>query len=224
MEAPTVAGSVTAGITIGSLSFNSISLIFLIYWTLGDDTADEIDIELIGGDSNHWQTNVYSPSPKDKQPLWGVFGEKHSVGSSSVAQLHNYTIDWNMDRIIWSVDGRSVRTLKPGELPANWNSSCQCWNRSRKHPHQWDITLSNSRVTDPIRNLGCFKSRRHESVGEGADQLGQSTWPYHSNGSPNFCRVQLDLYFLILCSLKLSWKCHDYQRRLHLKMQIQNNL
>ena len=77
---------------------------------------DEIDVELVCGDPTHWQTNVYAPSPKDTQPLWGVFGQTHSVGhDSSIQSLHNYTIDWSEDRIIWSVDGHSVRTLTPRE-------------------------------------------------------------------------------------------------------------
>ena len=78
------------------------------------DSHDEIDIELVGGDPRHWQSNVYAPSSKDLQPLWGVFGQIEDVGgASSIASLHTYTIDWTPERIIWGVDGHEVRRLTP---------------------------------------------------------------------------------------------------------------
>ncbi|KAI9063834.1 glycoside hydrolase family 16 protein [Trametes sanguinea] len=77
------------------------------------DQHDEIDIELVGGDPKHWQTNVFAPSPRDDQPLYGVFGEidDYPHGQKSVEATHSYTIDWNEDRVQWSVDGAVVRTL-----------------------------------------------------------------------------------------------------------------
>lgn len=76
------------------------------------DERDEMDIELLGGDEKHWQTNVFAPSPEDERPHYGVFNSVEDV--SSVAEFHSYKIDWNEDRIIWSVDGSVVRTLTPG--------------------------------------------------------------------------------------------------------------
>ena len=77
-------------------------------------------MELLGGDLKHWQTNVYAPSPKDTQPLWGVFGKVHDVTKPpSVVEFHNYTIDWNEERIVWSVDGKATRTLKASETNIN---------------------------------------------------------------------------------------------------------
>jgi beta-glucanase (GH16 family) len=79
------------------------------------DTHDEIDIELLGGDPDHWQTNIYGPSKAGAQPLWGVFGEIEDVPkSSNVQAFHTYTVDWNQERIAWSVDGKLARTLTPG--------------------------------------------------------------------------------------------------------------
>ncbi|KAI0342971.1 concanavalin A-like lectin/glucanase [Trametopsis cervina] len=99
--APPVAGIVTAAILLA-------------------DQHDEIDIELLGGDPKHWQTNIFAASPKDKEPLWGVFGEIQDFTNwkSSVSYTHNYTIDWNADRIIWSVDGSAVRTLHRCQCPS----------------------------------------------------------------------------------------------------------
>ncbi|KAF8519666.1 glycoside hydrolase family 16 protein [Gautieria morchelliformis] len=85
------------------------------------DEHDEIDIEMIGGDADHWQSNVYAPSPSDTQPLWGVFGKIQDLprSPSTIASVHAYTIDWNADRIIWSVDGIVVRTLEPHQTRKN---------------------------------------------------------------------------------------------------------
>ena len=77
------------------------------------DGHDEIDVEILGSDKDHFQSNVYAPSPTDKQPLWGVFGKMEDVQGSDISAPHNYTIDWTSERIQWSVDGTVVRTLKP---------------------------------------------------------------------------------------------------------------
>jgi len=102
--APEVAGSVTAAILIAAAR----------------DSHDEIDVELLGGDPSHWQTNVFTMSPQDKEPLYGIFGgiERYPK-KSTISKAHNYTIDWNTDRIIWSVDGDEVRTLKKDETRVN---------------------------------------------------------------------------------------------------------
>lgn len=81
------------------------------------DQGDEVDVELLGGDPAHWQTNVYAPSPRDKGPLWGVFGEIEDYPTGSVKQDHKYTVDWNAERIVWSVDGQAVRTVTKSESP-----------------------------------------------------------------------------------------------------------
>ena len=77
---------------------------------------DEIDIELVGGDPNHWQTNVFAPAPHEKQPLYTTFGATHNYARSakSVSALHSYTIDWSPEQIVWRVDGTEVRTLRKG--------------------------------------------------------------------------------------------------------------
>ncbi|PCH44069.1 glycoside hydrolase family 16 protein [Wolfiporia cocos MD-104 SS10] len=98
---PTIPGVVTAAILIA-------------------DQHDEIDVELLGGDPTHWQTNVYAPSPKDSQPLWGVFGEiEDYTKGGTVSQAHEYTVDWNEERIVWSVDGVVMRTLKKDQTQEN---------------------------------------------------------------------------------------------------------
>ncbi|THH21316.1 hypothetical protein EUX98_g8407 [Antrodiella citrinella] len=56
-------------------------------------------ILIAAGNDNHDEVD-------EKIPLFGVFGgiEKYP-NKSSISKAHNYTIDWNAERIIWSVDG-----------------------------------------------------------------------------------------------------------------------
>ncbi|KAI0070047.1 glycoside hydrolase [Panus rudis PR-1116 ss-1] len=102
LEGPAVAGAVTAAILI-------------------EPDHDEIDIELLGGDPEHWQSNVFTMGPKDQEPLYGVFGglENYPQKPKRVDEVHRYTIDWNADRIIWSVDDTPVRTLRREETRKN---------------------------------------------------------------------------------------------------------
>ncbi|KAJ8489980.1 hypothetical protein ONZ51_g2573 [Trametes cubensis] len=99
---PSVAGVVAAAILIA-------------------DQHDEIDVELVGGDPQHWQTNVFAPAPHDDQPLYGVFGEieDYPRGPKSVDETHSYTIDWNTERVQWSVDNATVRTLRRDDTKKN---------------------------------------------------------------------------------------------------------
>ncbi|KAH9941497.1 concanavalin A-like lectin/glucanase domain-containing protein [Amylocystis lapponica] len=107
LSAPAVPGIVTAAILIA-------------------DETDEIDVELVGGDPKHWQTNVFASSPKDKQPLWGVFGEiEDYANKGTVEEEHAYAVDWNDERIIWSVDGEEVRTLHKGTHPHLKQNGCR---------------------------------------------------------------------------------------------------
>ncbi|KAI8974592.1 concanavalin A-like lectin/glucanase [Trametes punicea] len=102
LAGPAVPGVVTAAILIA-------------------DEHDEIDIELVGGDPKHWQTNVFAPAPHDDQPLYGVFGEieDYPHSQNSVNKTHAYTIDWNEERVQWSVDGTEVRTLRKADTKKN---------------------------------------------------------------------------------------------------------
>lgn len=112
LAAPVVPGVVTAAIFIGTLIIS-----FRLLLTSSDvaDEGDEVDVELLGGDPSHWQTNVYAPSPSDNGPLWGVFGEIEGFSSGTIKQSREYTVDWNAERIMWSVDGQAVRTVTKGQ-------------------------------------------------------------------------------------------------------------
>lgn len=118
MSCPLVAGVVTAVILIGSFLALLQPLPARLTFSIAHE-RDEIDIELLGGDPAHWQTNVFAPSPRDTQPLWGVFGSVEDVpagtmSDASIHDFHKYSIDWSADRIVWAVDGKTVRTLPRG--------------------------------------------------------------------------------------------------------------
>ncbi|KDQ50393.1 glycoside hydrolase family 16 protein [Jaapia argillacea MUCL 33604] len=97
LYAPIYAGVVTAAILIA-------------------DQGDEIDIELLGSHPSHFQTNIFAPQPTDHGPLYGVFSSTDDLPSgdsgSGIQVMHSYSIDWNAERIIWSVDGKEIRTLR----------------------------------------------------------------------------------------------------------------
>ncbi|KAJ7091321.1 glycoside hydrolase family 16 protein [Mycena belliarum] len=99
MSAPTVAGVITAAILIG------------------DSSSDEIDVELVCGEPNSWQTNLFVPDPRNAKPEYGVFSSKEGV--NNIAALHAYSIDVSAERIVWSLDGRVVRTLPKDQCTKN---------------------------------------------------------------------------------------------------------
>lgn len=116
VSSPVVAGVVTAVILIGKHAHSISGHKPQPSHPFIADEHDEIDIEMLGGDPSHWQTNVFVPAPKDKEPLYGVFGSIEDVPGAkpSIQDFHQYTIDWDAKKIEWSVDGKTVRTLKKG--------------------------------------------------------------------------------------------------------------
>jgi beta-glucanase (GH16 family) len=77
---------------------------------LESDDLDEIDWEWLGSDDAHVQTNFFGKgdvSTYDRSTTVAV--------STPIESWHTYTIDWNADRIIWSIDNNPVRTLTYGD-------------------------------------------------------------------------------------------------------------
>ncbi|KAK9371141.1 concanavalin A-like lectin/glucanase domain-containing protein [Lipomyces kononenkoae] len=73
---------------------------------LMSDDNDEIDIEWLGGDPYHVQSNFFSK---------GEVGNYDRGAMSNVANpqssFHTYTIDWNRDSTTWYIDGAVTRVL-----------------------------------------------------------------------------------------------------------------
>ncbi|KAM7187101.1 Concanavalin A-like lectin/glucanase domain containing protein, partial [Rhypophila sp. PSN 637] len=103
------------------------------------DTLDEIDFELLGGAPHRWlvQSNYFGKGET------GLFenGETHYLphhlpSSATTGQVHNYTVDWDRDKIVWFIDGVQVRRLdrhqaRPVSLVPGWDNFPQTPARVR---------------------------------------------------------------------------------------------
>ncbi|KAJ5682905.1 glycosidase crf1 [Penicillium macrosclerotiorum] len=70
------------------------------------DDLDEIDWEALGGDTTTIETNYFGKGDTTTydRDTWPAVSNPQTT-------FHTYTVDWNKDRIIWSIDGNAVRTL-----------------------------------------------------------------------------------------------------------------
>ena len=69
------------------------------------DALDEIDWEWIGGNSTHVQTNYFAKGAADfKNAIWAPVDNPQD-------NWHNYTVNWQQDKIEWYIDTQIVRTL-----------------------------------------------------------------------------------------------------------------
>ena len=68
---------------------------------------DEVDIEWIGGNNTHWQSNYFGKGNTTSydRAIWHPIYDPQNV-------WHNYTVDWTKERIEWWVDDDLIRTLK----------------------------------------------------------------------------------------------------------------
>ncbi|ESK94854.1 cell wall glucanase [Moniliophthora roreri MCA 2997] len=108
IQTATEPGSVTAMILVDAM--NS-----------GDQVqGDEIDLEFLSSHLTTWQTNMFSPKPEDSSPHYGMFNGKHHLPKgSSTAEVHSYSIARDEDKIVWSIDGINVRTLRREDCYVN---------------------------------------------------------------------------------------------------------
>lgn len=121
----------------------------------GDDSQDEIDIEILGGKPKEWQTNVFVPTPKNPGPMYNVFSSTESI-DGSITTLHSYSVDLNSDRIVWSVDGKIARTLTKGVSVSNDLPALRyLYVFQRTNTQKWGIALSNTLSTPSTGYLGC---------------------------------------------------------------------
>jgi beta-glucanase (GH16 family) len=72
------------------------------------DTLDEIDWEFLGGDSGTVQTNYFGHADTSEYNREQTFSTPDNQ-----ADFHTYAVDWTADRIVWQIDGSTVRTLTP---------------------------------------------------------------------------------------------------------------
>ncbi|KAL6714618.1 transglycosylase [Lecanora helva] len=75
---------------------------------LQSDDLDEIDFEWLGYDDGNVQTNFFGKGDTTS------YNRGSSVpASGNHDSFHTYAIDWTANQIVWSVNGKTVRTLTP---------------------------------------------------------------------------------------------------------------
>lgn len=78
------------------------------------DDLDEIDWEFRGGITDSVQTNYFGKG------YTGTYNRSTTVTvASPQAQFHTYAVDWSKEALIWSIDGKAIRTLKASEADGN---------------------------------------------------------------------------------------------------------
>ncbi|KAM9907554.1 hypothetical protein OXX69_006388 [Metschnikowia pulcherrima] len=98
------------GATIKSSRDRGVIAAFITF----SDVQDEIDFEFLGYNLTFPQNNYYSK---------GILNYSNTGDfevSNTFENWHYYEMDWQEDKIIWSVDGKEVRTL---ERDLTWNST-----------------------------------------------------------------------------------------------------
>ena len=99
------------------------------------DDLDEVDWEFSGNNfaqgSGHVQTNYFGK---------GIYGNWDRGTLPAVADptadFHTYTLDWSPTRLIWSVDGNTIRTLQASDCDQSTHQFPQ--TPSRLHLGVWD--------------------------------------------------------------------------------------
>ena len=102
------------------LTCNSISYKQWLTISFLSDVQDEIDFEFVGKDLATAQTNIYW------QAL-AYYGNSANITNltDTFENWHTYTVDWQPDQIIWSVDGVVGRTKTRA---STWNSTSGLYN------------------------------------------------------------------------------------------------
>lgn len=81
---------------------------------LESDDLDEIDMEWLGSNPDEMQSNYFGKGLTTDYNR----GQFHAVQGTQ-ARWVTYAVDWTKDRIVWAVDGRSVRELKQQDAEPN---------------------------------------------------------------------------------------------------------
>ncbi|OAX81861.1 hypothetical protein ACJ72_03798 [Emergomyces africanus] len=81
---------------------------------LQSECGDEVDLEWIGGDNMQVQTNYFAKRKPDHTR--GAFHP--NPGNQN--NFRTYSIDWDSERIIWKIDGATIRVAKSVDSAGNY--------------------------------------------------------------------------------------------------------
>lgn len=88
---------------------------------LQSDTLDEIDWEWLGAANDEVQSNYFGKGQTTTYDRAAV----HAV-TDSQNQFHTYTVDWTNERIVWQIDGQTVRVLEESDAHGQFpQTPCQ---------------------------------------------------------------------------------------------------
>lgn len=88
---------------------------------LQSDTLDEIDWEWLGAANDEVQSNYFGQGQTTSYDRAAV----HAADDSQ-NDFHTYTIDWTNERIVWQINGETVRVLEEGDAHGQFpQSPCQ---------------------------------------------------------------------------------------------------
>jgi beta-glucanase (GH16 family) len=93
------------------------------FWMLGENVRSagwpqcgEIDVmEIVGANPNRAHGTLHGPGYSGT----GGIGRSHPLpaGATYDAAYHVFAVDWEPDRIVWSIDGVAYHTVTPATLP-----------------------------------------------------------------------------------------------------------
>ena len=83
---------------------------------LESDDLDEVDWELMGGNTTHAETNYFGKGNTTSFDR-AIYYPTHEPQKN----FHNYTINWTKEKLEWFIDGALVRTLKYDEANGGLN-------------------------------------------------------------------------------------------------------
>lgn len=80
------------------------------------DDLDEIDWEIMGGNTTYIENNYYGKGNQSER------NAKYFPATKGAPQddFHNYTVDWTQDRLQWWFDGEMIRELTPDDAGGNY--------------------------------------------------------------------------------------------------------
>jgi beta-glucanase (GH16 family) len=75
---------------------------------LESDDLDEVDWEIMGGNTTHVETNYFGKGNTNTTYQRAFY---YPVSPSPQSDYHNYTTLWTAEKLEWYIDGNLVRTL-----------------------------------------------------------------------------------------------------------------